>query len=48
MWAVTKSIKFQNKLAKEAILNALRAKSKNLFLEGMVLRCFYACHRKLY
>ena len=40
MWAVTKSIKFQNKLAKEAILNALRAKSKNLFLEGMVLRCF--------
>ena len=40
MWAVTKSIKFQNKLAKEAILKALRAKSKNLFLEGMVLRCF--------
>ena len=32
MWAVTKSIKFQNKLATEAILNALTAKSKNLFL----------------
>ena len=27
MFAVTKSIKFQNKLAKEAILNALKSKS---------------------
>ena len=26
MFAVTKSIKFQNKLAKEAILNALKSK----------------------
>ena len=40
MYATTKSIKFQNKLAKEAILNALRAKSKTLFVEGMILRCF--------
>ena len=40
MYATTKSIKFQNKLAKEAILNALRAKSKNLFVDGMILRCF--------
>ena len=40
MFAVTKSIKFQNKLAKEAILNALKSKSKIMFSEGMILRCF--------
>ena len=40
MFAVTKSIKFQNKLAKEAILNALKSKSKAMFSEGMILRCF--------
>ena len=40
MFAVTKSIKFQNKLAKEAILNALKSKSKTMFSEGMILRCF--------
>ena len=31
MWAVTVSIKFQNKLAKEAILSALKIKSSNMF-----------------
>ena len=40
MFAVTKSIKFQNKLAKEAILNALKSKSAFMFNEGMILRCF--------
>ena len=40
MFAVTKSIKFQNKLAKEAILNALKSKSASMFNEGMILRCF--------
>ena len=40
MFAVTKSIKFQNKLANEAILNALKSKSKAMFSEGMILRCF--------
>ena len=40
MYAVTKSIKFQNKLAKEAIINALKSKSKTMFVEGMILRCF--------
>ena len=41
MWAVTVSIKFQNKLAKEAILNALKNKSSNMFQgEGLLLRCF--------
>ena len=40
MFAVTKSIKFQNKLAKEAILNVLKSKSKAMFSEGMILRCF--------
>ena len=30
MFAVTKSIKFQNKLAKEAILNALKSKNNEL------------------
>lgn len=40
MIAVTKSIKFQNKLAKEAILNALKSKSASMFNEGMILRCF--------
>ena len=40
MYAVTKSIKFQNKLAKEAIINALKNKSKTMFVEGMILRCF--------
>jgi hypothetical protein len=40
MFAVNKSIKFQNKLAKEAILNALKSKSDSMFNEGMILRCF--------
>ncbi|MGA0412329.1 MAG: hypothetical protein ACO3NN_05965 [Candidatus Puniceispirillales bacterium] len=40
MFAVTKSIKFQNKLAKEAIINALKNKSSAMFNEGMILRCF--------
>lgn len=40
MFAVNKSIKFQNKLAKEAILNALKSKSASMFNEGMILRCF--------
>ena len=40
MFAVTKSIKFQNKLAKEAIINALKSKSSQMFKEGMLLRCF--------
>lgn len=40
MFAVTKSIKFQNKLAKEAIINALKSKSGQMFKEGMLLRCF--------
>ena len=41
MWAVTVSIKFQNKLAKEAILSALKIKSSNMFQgEGLLLRCF--------
>ena len=40
MFAVTKSSKFQNKLAKEAILNALKSKSASMFNEGMILRCF--------
>ena len=40
MFAVTKSIKFQNKLAKEVTLNALKSKSASMFNEGMILRCF--------
>ncbi len=40
MFAATKSIKFQNKLAKEAIINALKSKSRQMFKEGMILRCF--------
>ena len=34
MWAVTRSIKFQNKLAKEAIINALKSRSKEMFQDG--------------
>ena len=40
MWAVTRSIKFQNKLAKEAIINALKSKSTDMFQDGMILRAF--------
>jgi|TARA_B100000768_G_scaffold98534_1_gene91885 hypothetical protein len=41
MWAVTVSIKFQNKLAKEAILSALKNKSTDMFEGGgLLLRCF--------
>ena len=41
MWAVTVSIKFQNKLAKEAILSALKIKSSDMFQgEGLLVRCF--------
>ena len=39
MWAVTRSIKFQNKLAKEAIINALKSRSKDMFQDGdMIIR----------
>ena len=34
MWAVTRSIKFQNKLAKEAIINALKSKSTDMFQDN--------------
>ena len=41
MWAVTRSIKFQNKLAKEAIINALKSKSTDMFQDGeMIIRAF--------
>ena len=41
MWAVTISIKFQNKLAKEAIINALKSKSTDMFQDGeMIIRAF--------
>lgn len=41
MWAVTVSIKFQNKLAKESILNTLKNKSSNMFEGGgLIFRCF--------
>ena len=41
MWAVTRSIKFQNKLAKEAIINALKSRSKDMFQNGdMIIRDF--------
>ena len=41
MWAVTRSIKFQNKLAKEAIINTLKSRSKDMFEDGgMLLRAF--------
>jgi hypothetical protein len=41
MFAVTKSIKFQNKLAKEAIINALKSRSNDMFEDGgMLIRCF--------
>ena len=41
MWAVTISIKFQNKLAKEAIINALKNKSTDMFEDGgLLFRCF--------
>jgi len=40
MWAVTRSIKFQNKLAKEAIINALKNKSTDMFQDGMIIRAF--------
>ena len=41
MWAVTRSIKFQNKLAKEAIINALKSRSKDMFQDGdMIIRAF--------
>ena len=41
MWAVTRSIKFQNKLAKEAIINALKSKSIDMFQDGeMIIRAF--------
>ena len=41
MWGVTRSIKFQNKLAKEAIINALKSRSKDMFQDGdMIIRAF--------
>ena len=41
MWAVTRSIKFQNKLAKEAIINALKSKSTDIFQDWeMIIRAF--------
>ena len=41
MWAVTRSIKFQNKLAKESIINALKSKSTDMFQDGeMIIRAF--------
>ena len=41
MWAVTVSIKFQNKLAKESILSTLKNKSGNMFEGGgLIFRCF--------
>jgi len=41
MWAVTRSIKFQNKLAKDAIINALKSKSTDMFQDGgMIIRAF--------
>ena len=41
MWAVTVSIKFQNKLAKESILSTLKSKSINMFEGGgLIFRCF--------
>ena len=41
MWAVTISIKFQNKLAKEAIINALKSKSTDMFQDWeMIMRAF--------
>ena len=40
MWAVTRSVKFQNKLAKEAIINALKSKSTDMFQDGMIIRAF--------
>ena len=40
MWVVTRSIKFQNKLAKEAIINAFKSKSTDMFQDGMIIRAF--------
>ena len=41
MWAVTRSIKFQNKLAKEAIINALKSRSRDMLQDGeMIIRAF--------
>ena len=41
MWAVTRSIKFQNKLAKEAIINSLKSRSIDMFQDGeMIIRAF--------
>ena len=41
MWAVTRSIKFQNKLAKDAIINALKSRSTVMFQDGeMIIRAF--------
>ena len=41
MWAVTRSIKFQNKLAKEDIINALKSRSKDMFEDGDIrIRAF--------
>ena len=41
MWAVTRSIKFQNKLANEAIINALKRRSTDMFQDGeMIIRAF--------
>ena len=48
MWAVTRSIKFQNKLAKEAIINALKSRSKDMFQDGdMIIRAFTNDTKKL-
>ena len=41
MWAVTRSIKFQNKLAKESIINALKSRSTEMFQDWqMIIRAF--------
>ena len=40
MWAVTRSIKFQNKLAKEAIINVLKSKRTEMFQDGIIIRVF--------
>ena len=41
MWAVTVSIKFQNKLAKEAIIKALKNKRGVFWLMGISMKFLF-------
>ena len=41
MWEVTRSINFFNKLTKDALINALKSKSNDMFQDGgMIIRAF--------